>query len=197
LRGLGRLAGVVVRPVRTLTAILAGGPADPLEPVVLAVLAVAVTSPVTVATYVLAAEASLAVAFSRLFSVNGFIWGRLANQGLFCLVAGLGLYAVAWLARSRVGLGAALTAGLYLYVPMGVLTLGGGLLARAGVVLPWLPSHPLAGWWVMENGVFHRERVVVKLVVEMAWPAVVGLVVAWRVWRQGRGQALVETAPPP
>ncbi|MEW5854807.1 MAG: hypothetical protein AB2A00_38885 [Myxococcota bacterium] len=184
LRGvLWRMGGILVRPVRTLLSILHDGEGDPLEPILLSILVVAAAFPMTVARYALAAEVSVAVALSRLFSANGFVWMRLVNELIFCAIAAAGFYLVALLSRRRTTAGNAITAGLYLYVPMAALTLLGVLLTRAGLKLPWLPNHPLDGWWVYEGNRFHPERVVLKLVVEMAWPTVIGLGAAWRTWR--------------
>ncbi|MBI5495867.1 MAG: hypothetical protein HY904_12655 [Deltaproteobacteria bacterium] len=186
---LGRLGGMVVRPGRTLRAVLQGE-GDGVEPLLLALATVAALYPATLTKYALLWRVDPGMAFGKLFSSSGFVWARLANEGAFCGVAALGFYVLGWMARRPVRAWDAVSAGLYLYVPMAVLALVGGLATRAGAEVPWLPQHPVDGWWVLEGGRVHLDRFYLKLVVEMAWPAVAGLWTAWTVWRD-RGTAPV------
>lgn len=182
---LRRVGGMLVSPVKTLLEMLRGGHADPLEPVLLAVLVVMAAYPMTVGRYALIARVDVLNALSKLISANGFIWTRLINEAGFCAAAAGGWFLVS-LRRGRVHPFHAITAALYLYVPMAVMTVLGVLLAKVGAELPWLPNHPMDGWWVFEGNRLHYDRVVVKWLVEMAWPLALGLLVAWRLW----------TAPP-
>ena len=178
---LQRLGGMLVAPRRTVLEVLRGGHADALEPVVLAMLVVTSAFPVTVGRYAMVAEVSVLTALSRLVSANGFIWSRLVNEAAFCAVAAAGWFVVS-LRRGRVHPFHAVTAALYLYVPMAVTVLVGALLTRGGLAWPWLPNHPMDGWWVFEGNRLHYDRVVVKWLVEMVWPLVIGLLVAWQLW---------------
>ena len=178
-----RMGGMVVAPRRTLHALLAGE-GDALEVVVLALLVVTAIYPATVLKYVLLSRVDAGMAFSKLLGSNGFYWTRLMNQAGCCAVASAGFFGLGLLTRRRVAVWSAVTAGFHLYVPMAVLALLGLLLEKVGVSWPWLPHHPLDGWWVWEGNQPHLMRFYGKLVVEMAWPTVVGLWAAWTWWRQ-------------
>lgn len=178
------LGGMLTRPRPTLEDILAGRSGDVVAPVLLAVLTVVAAFPATVARYAWLWPVDPEMAVSKLWSRNGFIWSRLTYPGIL-----VGMSAVCFFTfcrvvlRRRTDVRDALTAAAHLYVPMAALTLVGALLQRAGLGLPWLPHHPMDGWWVMEGGRVHVGRFYFKLVVEMTPPALVGLWWAWRTWR--------------
>lgn len=174
-----RVGGMVVAPRKTLQHILLGH-GDALEVVALALLVVTACYPMTVARYALLVHVDPGMALQKLFGSNGFFWTRLMNQTGFCAVASAGFFGLGWMLKKPVAVWTALTAGFYLYVPMGLLALVGLVLDKMGLVWPWLPHHPLDGWWVLEGNRVHLERFYAKLVLEMTWPAMVGLAAAWQ-----------------
>lgn len=174
---------MITHPHRTLYARLHGEPSAPVEVLLLALLTVFATFPISVARMAFAAEVNVTVAVRRLFSLDGLFITRLHPEIIFCAVAGAGFFLVARLRRIPVRWGDALTAGIYLYVPMALVILVSGLVSRLGVDWPWLPHHPLDGWWVFEGQQWHPWRWFIKVVMEMGWPTVVGLSTAWSLWR--------------
>lgn len=188
----GRLGAMLLHPVSTLDAVVAGRRGDVADAVWLALLTVLAIYPASVARYLWLVEVDVTMAISKLLAGNGFVWSRLRNPAAYCgaSAACFFVFSRAVLHR-KVTVWDCLSAGAYLYVPVAALSVAGLLLHHAGVALPWLPHHPVDGWWVLEGNRVHLDRFYLKLVVAFAWPTVVGLAWAAWAWRQIRG-----TRPP-
>jgi len=148
---LARLAAVLVTPRRSFGALLERGCGGVGDVVLFMLLVMPAAQP---------AEAAAAVAhFSRglLLPLNAlagqFVAFAVAPLALG-LLFGLGLTLAARLRGRRLGIDVAMTAGVYLWVPVGVLALLGAVLAELGWSCIWLPHVPLDAfartqpdWW--------------------------------------------------